>query len=71
MTRLSVKAGAPDLLMLWRGRVCGVELKGPGGTVSEVQQQMHRKLHACGVPVAVCRSLEEVADALREWGVSL
>jgi VRR-NUC domain len=71
MVRLGVRAGVPDLTVVYGGRIFCLELKTPAGTVDANQQQMHRKLHACGVPVAVCRSLEEVADALREWGVPL
>jgi hypothetical protein len=68
---LGVRAGIPDLAIVWRGHALFVELKAARGTLSAVQRQMIDKLHVCGAMVAVCKSLECVEGSLREMGVPL
>ena len=51
------------------GRIYGIELKSAKGTLSPAQKAFHKRLEACGVPVAVCRSLEEIEAALKGWGI--
>jgi hypothetical protein len=66
-----VRAGLPDLCVVYRGSTIFIELKTARGVLSEAQRQMHRKLGYCGCTVLVCRSLEGVECALRELGVPL
>jgi len=60
---LGVMPGAPDLLFL-SDRPFAIELKSHTGRVSPAQRDMHARLGAAGVPVFVCRSLDEVRAAL-------
>lgn len=46
-----------------------VELKSAKGRISPAQKAHHTNLNACGVPIAVCRSLEEIEAALKAWGI--
>lgn len=63
--------GAPDLLVVWRGRALFIELKTPVGALSKTQKLTHRRLIAAGADVCVCRSLEGVEASLREAGLRL
>jgi len=71
MTRLGVRAGIPDLHVVYRGRLFCLELKAPKGQLSASQGQVISKLETCGVPTAVVRSISEVERALRAWGIPL
>ena len=71
MARLGVRAGIPDLHIVYRGRLYCLELKAPKGQLSATQSQMISKLEACGVPTAVVRSISEVERALKGWGLPL
>ena len=78
-----MRPGCPDWLLVGRSRldsfalgsiqvgpyVYAVELKAPGKYLSPVQKAFHKRLEACGVPVAVCRSIGEIEAALRGWGI--
>jgi hypothetical protein len=68
---LGVRAGMPDLGLVWRGRALFIELKTRTGTASPTQLQMHRKLAYCGVPVTVSRSVPEIEAWLRLQGMPL
>ena len=56
-----MQPGCVDLLIFGAGRTVGIELKAPGGYLSPVQKSFHARLEAAGVPVFVCRSLDEIA----------
>lgn len=66
-----LKAGVPDILIVQRGKLFGVELKSPKGIVSDEQTNTHADLVAVGVPVAVCHTLDGIDAALRRWGFQL
>jgi hypothetical protein len=66
-----VRAGLPDLCVVYRGATIFIELKTARGVLSEAQRQMHRKLGYCGCTVLVCRSLGGVECSLRELGLPL
>lgn len=70
---LGVKAGIPDLLFLWRGRLHCVELKAPkGGRPSPAQIEMHEQLTLAGAVVLEdCRSVEQLTAWLGGLGVPL
>lgn len=66
-----VKAGFPDVSVIWRGGYYGLELKASKGRVSEVQEIAHQQIREAGGQVSVCRSIEDVERALRHWGIPL
>lgn len=67
---LGVRAGAPDLIVFSAGRAFGLELKAPKGRVLPSQKEWGARAEQHGVPTAICRSLDEVLDALRGWGIT-
>lgn len=68
---MGVKAGCPDLLVVWRGRSFWIELKTRTGTLSTNQKNTHAALIGAGSPVATCRSLADIETTLRGWGIPL
>jgi hypothetical protein len=83
--RFGLRSGWPDLLVV-HGRLYGIELKTANGVLTrtrmvrtrsgalrEIQGQaaVFPKLVAAGCCIAVCRSLDEVLGALRDWSIPL
>lgn len=68
---MGVMKGAPDLLVIHKGRVLGLEMKASAGAVSDAQKWAHSLLEGCGMPIAVCRSLQDVFDFLSAHGLAL
>ena len=70
-----MRPGCPDWLIIGRAPqdafayAWALELKAPGSYLSPAQKAFHKRLEACGVPVAICRSLEEIEAALKGWGI--
>lgn len=65
-----LKAGMPDIFVFGPGRkTVGIELKVPPNTATAVQRTMFAKLQAVGIRVYICRSIEDVVDALGQEGV--
>lgn len=67
----------PDMGVFWRGRAVLIELKrergrnSRGGTVSGDQEALHGRLAVAGFPVVVCRTLDEVLEAVAAAGIHL
>jgi hypothetical protein len=68
---LGLRAGMPDLCVVWRGLVLFIELKAPRGVLSAVQRQMKKRLEYCGCPIWVCRTVSQVEIVLRDFGLPL
>lgn len=71
--RNGMVSGYPDLVMHWRGRTFGFEVKAPKGTVSDNQAAVMAAMDAQGVPCAVVRSVADVEAfmALQAFNVPL
>ncbi len=69
--RRGCRAGTPDLLVLWRGRLIGIELKSPAGIISEAQRVMREEIVMAGGRWFACRSIEAVLEVLRRLRVPL
>lgn len=67
---IPVEAGAPDRMVLFRGRIFLVELKRDGGSLREDQTVWHRKARARGVRVHTVFGRDGVLTWLR-WMVAL
>jgi hypothetical protein len=63
---LGVKAGVPDLVIVYRGRFIAIELKGPSGRLTPTQKAMHGRLTLAGATVSVAKSVEELQDFLSQ-----
>lgn len=66
-----LQPGAPDLLILWKGRAIGLELKTGKGRLSPQQMAFSMRWTTAGGLYAVARSIEEVAALLDASGVPL
>ena len=86
LTRQGVKRGLPDAFVISGGRIFGIELKLRKGTLSktrvvltrrgsprilEGQEEVFARLEAAGMEIAIARSVDEVLDQLRRWGIPL
>jgi hypothetical protein len=85
LARLGLQRGWPDILIVYAG-VFGIELKVKGRGLSktrmvrtrsgalrvlEGQEDVFPRLEAAGMPIAVCRSLDDVIDALAGWNIPM
>ena len=59
-----LKAGFPDIFVIFNGRITGIELKAPGGVLTKVQRDMHMLLRGAGMMTYVCHSIEEIDEVL-------
>ena len=80
LKRLGLVAGFPDIIVIhpvasagselgaW---LVGIELKAPKGRQSDEQKAVQRAFEQAGGFYYVCRSVDEVEDALRQTGIPL
>ncbi len=66
---MGLRAGTPDIVMCWKGRLVGIELKAGRGRLSPAQREAHDAIALAGSVVATCRSVDEVAAFLDTLGV--
>ncbi len=66
---MGLRAGTPDFVLCWRGRLVGIELKAGRGRVSPAQLEAHDAITLAGGVVTTCRTLDEVAALLATLGV--
>lgn len=69
--RMGLKSGTPDIAVIHTGSAYFLELKARYGTLGDAQKIVIPEIEAAGSPVAVCRTLEEIVDALTAWGIPL
>lgn len=64
-----MQLGFPDLILMWNHGIAFVEVKRPKlGKISPEQDYMHVRIQACGFPVHVVTSAQEVFALLKERG---
>src|SRR5262249_38472438 len=56
---LGVRSGIPDLLALKDGKLFAMEIKAPGGKLTEAQEQMLIDLRAAGATACHCHGLDQ------------
>ncbi len=66
---MGLRAGTPDIVMCWKGRMVGIELKAGRGRMSPAQLETHDAIALAGGVVTTCRTLDEVAAFLATLGV--
>lgn len=66
-----VKAGAPDLIIVWDGIFFGIELKAPSGRLSDNQKAACDMIVRAGGFYTVIRSLDELEVYLIAQGVPM
>ena len=70
---MGVKPGMPDLMVAHKecGYPVGIELKSKTGRQTPAQKSVQERFEDIGWPYSVCRSVDEVQDALEAAGVPL
>lgn len=58
------EVGIPDLLVCYRGRFVGIEVKLPGEQPSPIQTVVIREINAAGGYATVCETVEQAAHLL-------
>ncbi len=71
MKSMGQVAGMPDWLIVYRGRLFGIELKTRSGRLSPEQIATHDALRRAGACVWLARSVDDVQQALQAWGIPL
>lgn len=71
--KMGVKPGMPDLMVAHKecGYSVGIELKSKTGRQTEAQKAVQKRFEDIGWPYTVCRSVDDVQDALEAAGVPL
>ena len=64
-------AGIPDLIICLDGLFYAIELKVGSNKPTPIQEVVIRKIQGAGGRAAVCRSLDEVKQFLREGGIQM
>ena len=69
---LGTKAGIPDVMILYQGKLHCIELKAKGQYMSKAQEEMRKRLMKAGAhyPVSM-RTLDEVINILDFWDIPL
>lgn len=70
--KLGVKAGVPDLFLVFKEGLACIEMKRTvGGTLSDYQKMWHEILHLASVPVFTCKGAEaakaQTLEILKTW----
>ena len=61
---MGLRAGWPDIQIIYQGRFVGIELKAEKGYISEAQCLTHAAINMSGGDCYVCRSLDDVIVTL-------
>lgn len=69
--KMGMKAGVSDLIFCHDGRHLEIELKMEGKYLRPTQRDWRDGVEQAGGKHATCRSLRDVEETLREWGVPL
>jgi hypothetical protein len=64
-----VISGMPDLGLVVAGRAYFLELKAPGGRLSQTQRDCHEMLRAAGAVVMTAAGVDEAMSALQDMGI--
>ncbi len=71
LKRMGLAKGWPDLLIIYRGNLIGIELKVAGGSISPEQKHIGAMFIAHGFAWGIARSLDDVEAILTEQGIPL
>jgi hypothetical protein len=65
-----MRKGVPDLVILQSGRMFGLGVKSPAGTLSREQKEFRVEWERAGGSYAVVRLVGEGTALLEKWGVA-
>lgn len=66
-----VRPGVADIIVVWKGRAIGLELKAPKGSQSKAQKEWAEMFQLAGGVYRVCKSVDEVETFLDMLGVPM
>jgi hypothetical protein len=67
---LGLKAGVPDILLIYRSRIYALELKVEGtGKLSKKQIETHQLLRMAGAIVATAWGVDQALAQIETWGL--
>jgi VRR-NUC domain len=69
LKRMGVLAGASDLLLWHQGNSFALELKAPGGRLSEAQLEFLARFNDAGGHTAIAEGLDRALACLEGWGL--
>ena len=69
LKKQGVLAGVSDILIFWQGGMGAIELKCGKNTTTGTQDYFADKWQWVGGRYALCRTLDSVVAALKEWNV--
>lgn len=69
LRRAGLRPGNPDLLLIWKGKAIGLELKAEGGRATESQRQTEADWTTAGGLYAICKGYDETVAFLDMIGV--
>jgi hypothetical protein len=62
-----VRPGVPDVIAIKDGKCYALELKAPGGRLTDVQRDAQAALAAAGATVAIAVGLDDALAQMEEW----
>jgi hypothetical protein len=66
---IGAKPGLPDLFLLYRGRLFGLELKAEKGRLSGTQAICHVLMRQSGAAIETAVGIDAAIQQLEEWGL--
>lgn len=71
LKRQGVKAGVPDIIIIYGGKAHGLELKAKAGKVSDSQKVTFPLMRGAGMRIEVARDFHEAITLIGEMGIPL
>ena len=69
LKKMGVLPGVSDLVIGYRGKMYCLEVKNEKGKQSDRQKNFERWCADCCIPYVLVRSVDDVHEALKEWGI--
>ena len=69
LKKMGVLPGVSDLVLGHNGKMYCLEVKNEKGRQSDRQKNFENWCADCGIPYVLVRSVDDVHEALKEWGV--
>jgi len=66
---LGLVPGVPDVIAIYQGQCFALELKAPGGCVSEQQRAVIAAMEAAGATCGIAEGLDAALRTLESWGL--
>ncbi len=67
--KMGLLPGAADLEIIHKGRAYFLEVKKPGGQLSDAQKLFRQRALDCGADYVMVKSVDDVISALMTWGI--